>query len=292
MDISIIIVNYNTKEMTVRCVEAFLYNRQDDYDIEIILVDNSSIDGSKEYFYQKYSNNKRVKLIFNDNNYGFGIANNIGAEIATGKYIAFVNSDTYIKHFNFKNLINCFEKCKNIGALSCKILYPNGLIQTIGYNYPSLWNDFKLNVLFWNYKFVKNYRYKKYVNKGLIKKDWVSGCFFMCEKHEFLKIKGFDSQIFMYAEDLDICIRFSDIGKKNYVYDKEKIYHLHGQSSKKSKPSLKNMFISKRNYYYVLKKNKITKWPKLIYTMNIIHVIFLFIFIYIRQQIFARRRTE
>jgi len=285
MDISVIIVNFNTKEITARCVESFLRNKENGINIEIIIVDNFSTDGSKEYFQNKYSNIINVKMIFNGSNYGFGVANNMGVRLAVGKYIAFANSDTYIENFSFKNLMNCFNECDNIGALSCKILYADDSIQTTGFNYPSICNDIKLNVFFWNYRFIKKYRYKKYIDRGLFRKDWVSGCFFMCKKDLFLKVTGFDPKIFMYAEDLDICIRFSNTGAQNYVYDKEKIYHLHGQSIKTMNLSLKRMLSSKRSYYYVLKKNNITDFKIFIYLINIIHTIALFIFIYSKQKI-------
>ncbi|MBT2290573.1 glycosyltransferase family 2 protein [Paenibacillus albidus] len=277
MNISIVIVNYNTKEMTSRCVDSFLHNRVDDKDIEIIVVDNASTDGSSVYFQEKYSYRENIKIILNEKNFGFGLANNIGVGVARGHYIAFANSDTYVDGFDFGNLIKCFEEHGNLGALSCKILYPNGSIQTLGFDFPSLLNDFKLNVLFWNYKFVKKIRYRNYHNKGLIKRDWVSGCFFMCKKELFQKVNGFDSEIFMYAEDLDICARFYSLGLENFVYDKEEIYHLHGQSSINSKISFKKMLVSKKNYYYVMRKNKLVIWPQLIYLIHLIHLVGLFL---------------
>ncbi|NUU59624.1 glycosyltransferase family 2 protein [Paenibacillus agri] len=283
MSISIVIVNYNTKEITSRCVDSFLYNRVDDNDVEIIIVDNASTDGSSIYLQEKYSQRENIRIILNEKNLGFGLANNIGVKVAKGNYIAFANSDTYVESFNFKNLITCFEEQKNIGALSCKILYPNGSIQTLGFNFPSLWNDFKLNALFWNYKFMKKIRYRKYKNKGLIERDWVSGCFFICKKELFKEVNGFDSSIFMYAEDLDICARFFSLGCRNFVYDKEQIYHLHGQSSINSKVSFKKMLKSKKNYYYVMRKNKLVIWPGVIYLMHLIHLIGLFLFKRFRQ---------
>ncbi|OZQ61774.1 hypothetical protein CA600_24235 [Paenibacillus sp. VTT E-133280] len=278
MLISIVIVNFNTKEITSRCVDSFLYNRVDGNNIEIIIVDNASTDGSGHYFQEKYFQKENIKIILNEKNFGFGLANNMGVSIARGHYIVFANSDTYVEGFDFKNLIACFEEKENIGALSCKILYPNASIQTLGYNFPSLWNDFLLNALFWNYKFAKKVRYRKYENKGLFERDWISGCFFMCKKEIYQQVNGFDPDIFMYAEDLDICARFFALGSRNYVYDKEQIYHLHGQSSINSKVNFKKMLIGKKNYYYVMRKNKLVKWPGIIYLMHLIHIVGLFLF--------------
>jgi GT2 family glycosyltransferase len=269
MELSVIIINYNTKLMTKECVDSYIDNLDKKVTYEIIIVDNNSKDGSKEYFNVCYSSIPNVNLICNDKNVGFGNANNIGVRCAKGKYLLFANSDTIIKKFNIHNMINCFEAKGDVGALSCKIINQDDSIQSLGFDYPSLLNDFKLNFLFWNYNFIKKYRYANYKDKGLIKRDWVSGSFLMCQKENFDIVEGFDPKIFMYAEDLDICARFQKIGKDNYVYDKEEIYHFHGKSGK---IDYFKLIAAKKNYLYVIEKNGLSIFPKLIYTMNVIHI--------------------
>ena len=91
MDVSIIIINYNTKDITSDCIKSVLkYTKSISY--EIILVDNASTDGSREFFSQYQG----VKYVYNDTNYGFGVANNIGSKYASGEYLFFLNSDTIL----------------------------------------------------------------------------------------------------------------------------------------------------------------------------------------------------
>lgn len=275
IQVSLIILNFNTKKMTEDCINSYLKNFDEQITYEIILIDNNSSDGSKEYFTEKYSLSKRIKLVFNDSNIGFGNGNNIGASLAKGEFLVFANSDTIIKKLNVLNLINCFKEVNNIGILSCKIMNNDDSIQSVGYNFPSIWNDIKLNFLFWNFNFVKKIRYRNYMERGLFQTDWLTGSFFMCKRTDFLEINGFDSSIFMYAEDLDLCARMKALGRKNYIFDKEEIYHLHGKSSGGNNVKFQNLLESKKNYLYVLKKNDLVKYPYLLYLFSIIHIFIL-----------------
>ena len=256
MEISIIIVNYNTKKITEECIVSLLNNPTvNNIEYEIIVVDNKSSDGSLEYLKnKKYS---RTKIISNNRNSGFGQGNNLGIKNSKGEYILLLNSDTIANNLNFEKMIKIFEENNDIGILSTKILNDDNSIQSLGFKYPSVLNEIKLNQLFWNYNFVKKIRFRNYKDKGLKKVDWVSGCCMMFRKDDFENIGMFDEKIFMYAEDLDICYRMNKSGKGIYVYDKTNIYHLHGKSSEKKTLKLKNLLKIRANYYYVIKKNNI-----------------------------------
>lgn len=274
---SFIIVNYNTKDITLNCVESLLNNKYlAKIDYEIIIIDNCSSDGSIELFKEKF-NRENIIVKKNKFNSGFGDANNIGSEISSGDILVFINSDTIANKTDFSILRDNVIK-NNVGFLTCKILNRDGSIQSLGNNYPSISNDLKINLLLWNYNFMKRIRFKNYNNKGLIKVDWISGSFMLCRKSCFDKIGGFDKNIFMYSEDIDICKRMELIGKENYVYDKTYIYHLHGESSKGKKLSLRKMLKSKENYYYVIKKDSICNGIGLIRLINTIHIFLLYIF--------------
>ena len=93
MDVSVIIVNYNTLQMTKDCIDSVI-EKTTDVDYEIILVDNASTDGSKEFF----KNYRGITYIYNEKNLGFGAANNTGAKTATGDFLFFLNSDTLFKN--------------------------------------------------------------------------------------------------------------------------------------------------------------------------------------------------
>ncbi|MGG0590882.1 glycosyltransferase family 2 protein [Priestia megaterium] len=255
-DLSFIIVNYNTKIITSECIESINKNKAlANFNYEIIVVDNNSSDGSLDYFQKQ--NFYNVRLIRNEANKGFGQANNIGAINSQGEYLVLLNSDTIVDQTNFSLLINTISGDESIGVLSAKILNENGTIQSLGFNFPGLRNDAKLNLLFWNYNFIKKFRYKKYKGRGIFKADWVSGCFMIMRKSDYQSINGFDENIFMYAEDVDLCFRLFKNKKYSYINDQTFIYHLHGKSGDKKDIKLSQLLKRKENYYYVIKKNKL-----------------------------------
>lgn len=124
LDVSVIIINYNTLKMTDECICSVI-EKTSGISYEIILVDNASTDGSKEFF----SNDPRVTYIYNDENLGFGRANNRGIEIASGKYLLLLNSDTLLLNNAVRLFFNYFENygdAQAIGALGCVLKDPCG----------------------------------------------------------------------------------------------------------------------------------------------------------------------
>lgn len=255
IDISFIIINYKTKDITENCILSIQSNKYlKNLNYEIILVDNNSNDGSYEFFTTQNHNN--TIIIKNDFNEGFGVANNIGVKYSKGKYIVLLNSDTLVDETEFDKLINLIVNNKEIGVLSAKILNHDSSIQSLGFQFPNLINEIKLNLFFWNFNFMKSIRYKNYIDKGLYRTDWVSGAFMIIRKNDFILADGFDPSIFMYAEDLDLCYRLSEMEKYSYVFDKTSVYHLHGKSGIKSDISIKKLIEKRKPYYYVMRKNQ------------------------------------
>lgn len=124
MDVSIIIVNYNTKNLTKDCINS-IYEQTAGLEFEIIVSDNNSKDGSIEMIKESFPN---VILIENNENLGFGRANNKGLAVATGKYIFYLNSDTILLNNAVKIFFDYFEKHnnENIGALGCNLQNKDG----------------------------------------------------------------------------------------------------------------------------------------------------------------------
>lgn len=260
--ISFVIVNYNTASITKNAIDSIERNKYlKKIRHEIILVDNASTDNSLSIFKDNYQDDKDIILIKNKKNYGFGYANNVGVKEARGKYICIINSDTLSLDTNYEELLCIIEENKDI-ILSCKILNSDLSIQSLGFDKPTLYNEFKLYILFWNFNFVKKIRYKNKKNIGMNKRSWVSGAFFIISRDNYEKLNGFDESIFMYAEDMDLCIRGEKVGIESYVYDQTSIIHLHGASSSNKKKysvssNLARLIKAKESYFYVIKKNEI-----------------------------------
>ena len=137
-DVSIIIVNWNTKDLLLSCVSSLKSNTHKTT-MEIIVVDNASLDGSQDALRRKFP---FVRLIQNPENLGFAKANNIGIQKSTGEYICLVNSDVEVKNACIDNMVAYMNRHSEIGIIGPKIYYPDGKVQFSRKRFPSLWNNF------------------------------------------------------------------------------------------------------------------------------------------------------
>ena len=256
--ISFVIVNYMNFSVTEECISSIKKNVNEN--CEIIVVDNASPNNCVEYLTEKYINDPLVKIIANDKNYGFGTANNIGAKLAKGEIIYFVNSDVLFEDFDFASFSDILRKNPKIGMLSCKILFKDGSVQSVGNSMPTYRSLFCENILFCNSKKSKNRRYRNYSNRGLSSCVWCSGSFFACRKDNYFDIGGFDENIFLYGEDLELGINFVKHGYVNKVDDTYYVYHLHGSSTKGSGISYNQIMKRKLNDLYVFNKYQLFKY--------------------------------
>lgn len=236
MIFSIIIVNFNTKNLLNNCIDSIL-NNCDRSNYEIIVIDNGSKDGSVEMIKKQYSDN--LKVIINQENKGFGSANNKGAKIAMGEYLFFLNSDTVIKDDIFLELEQSFKKNKNTGIIAPKLLLDDGSEQPFAFgNFPKI-----INVII--KKFAPSQKYKE----SSFKTDWVSGAALVIKKDIFEKIGGFDEKIFMYFEDIDLCKRVNELGYDVVVNPLVKITHYCAKSPVQFK-NRKEYYYRSQDYFY------------------------------------------
>lgn len=231
IDVSIIIVNYNTLEMTKKCIESVVqFTKKNSF--EIILVDNGSTDGSVEYF-SKYP---RITFIPNHKNLGFGRANNVGAKEAHGKYLFLLNSDTLL----FNDIINVFFNYsesnggKRLACCGCSLL--DGKMQptlSCGH-FPSLMQEFS------SIGFYRLYR-KKFHRKWAVaypfeksrpeEVDYIIGADWFIKKELFDLLGGFDEDYFMYYEESDLAYRMRQIGYCSVLLPEKGIIHYGGAST-------------------------------------------------------------
>jgi len=229
MDLSIVILNYNTKELTLNCINSIFseYKKElDDLKFEIILVDNNSEDESLEAF--KKLKIKGLKLIESKENLGFSKGCNLGASKASGKYILFLNSDTEIKDQGFVKMVDYLNKNENVAILGGKLKNSDGTSQPSAGNFYNLFNLF-----FWLLGFERLGFSKKSPNL-LEKVDWVSGASLMIRKNVFEKIGEFEKQLFMYIEDMDLCFKARKKGFLTYFYPEITLFHSQTGSSNRT----------------------------------------------------------
>ncbi len=240
MDVSIIIVNYNTHELLRDCLIS-IYKHTTEINFEVIVSDNGSVDGSIEMLKQDFP---QVVLIENNANLGFGRANNRGLAIAKGKYIFYLNSDTVLLNNAVKFFYDYWENSpekERIGALGCNLVDGEGRITHSWANFPDC-NAVIIDSIKANYGMIKLFCFKligkelpqktfndKVIQKKIGEVDFIIGAdlFLRNNKNAF-----FDEKIFLYTEEVDLQFQLQKESKKRLLIDGPVILHLEGASSK------------------------------------------------------------
>lgn len=231
LDLSIIIVSYNTKKFLRDCLNS-LYTNTKGVKFEVIVVDNRSTDGSQQMLVKHFP---KVKLIRSDQNLGFGRANNLGAKQAKGKYLLFLNPDTLIAPDSIKESIELANQTTKLGAMTIRLLFDDGSIQPTGGYFPTL-----LRLLAWHTGLDELPILKQLLGPihppasfytHSFEPDWITGAFMLIPNNIFKEVGGFDKQIFMYGDDLELCYRLKQQGRKVIYSSSPSITHLQSKAS-------------------------------------------------------------
>lgn len=232
-ELSIVIVNFNTRKITQHCIESIyksfrLYKSSDAPKFEIILIDNASVkDDSVAYFTEYAQKHKNIVFVANQNNTGFGPANNQGVALAKGEFVLLLNSDTIILKDAIHKLYEYyvkFQKTKHF--VGPKLLNRDMTPQPSAapfYTLPVVFGALFLRGDYWGLT--------RYSPKKIREVGWVSGACIMTRKDYFEKVGGFDETIFMYMEEVDLLYRALKMGMKTFFFPKSRIIHLGSASS-------------------------------------------------------------
>lgn len=260
--LSIIILSYNTRDLTLTCVETLINSLQESsFNSEIIVVDNASADGSVEMLknIKKDFSSKKTNIItvYNRENTGYPRGNNIGLKHATGKYILFLNSDVIVKEVKWDEVIGYMEHNEKVGALTVRVMLPTGELDRASHRgFPTAWNAFGYysglekitsNIPVVN-KWFGGYHLTHERLTDLHSIDSPSGAFYLTRSSLMDALNGFDETFFMYGEDLDLSYRIKEAGYDVIYYPSGTVLHLKYQSGlKKDKKSTKS---KTRAYFY------------------------------------------
>lgn len=255
IDVSIIIVNYNGFGLLKNCLIT-LYKFSKNFDFEVLVVDNNSTDGNIEELVREFD---KVILIKNKTNLGFAKANNIALNIAQGKYILFLNNDVYLIDNSIKMVLDFAQTQSDDTFIGCKLLNTDHTWQASIANFPSGLNSFSANfflyLLFPNSKYLNKYHLQRKEIREPIIIDYVLGAFLFGSRETFLKLKGFDTKFFFYAEDIDLCYRLKLLGGKTIYYPLTSVIHIGGASVKTNQWfKFKNKAISELQFFQKHKK--------------------------------------
>lgn len=251
MDVSIIIVTYNTLSMTRDCIDSVIKHTAG-ISYEIILVDNASKDGSRKYF-DKLSN---IKYIYSEENLGFGRANNLGLIYATGDYIFFLNSDTLTKN-NASKYFYDYCKTYNKPCVLGTMLYSAEGKETLSFeNLPTISSILFDSLTAYMPFLLNNKRNEGKDNVYPKNVGYISGAALFVPKNLIKEIGAFDPKFFMYYEETDWQMRMSKVGIERIVIDSPKIIHFGGMSFGQSKAvSMRREEMVLRSLFIYLKNN-------------------------------------
>ncbi len=234
MDVSAVIVNWNTKDLTSQCIKSILQG-QDRYRTEIILVDNASTDGSAEYFEKEFP---EIRLIRNSQNLGFAKANNQGIMASSGRYICLLNSDVVILENCLEKLCDFLSDNPKVGLVGPKLLNADGTIQHSVAGLPTPWNTLcralALDSIFPKIELFGDYLMKYREISETQPVDVIYGAMWVTTRQALGQVGLLDEQFFIFGEDLDWCKRFHDAGRNIVYLPLAQAIHHGGASSSKA----------------------------------------------------------
>ncbi len=239
MTLSVILLSYNTRDITIRCLsnlESAIENLKKDtgWSAEVIVVDNGSKDGSVDEIKRRFS---WANLIIPGENLGFAKGNNLGMNQAKGELFLLLNSDVYLEEESLSKVVNYFMKNTSLDVVGCQLMNPDGTIQpSYGYfptlprvaafmffvdNLPVIRSDIKsIHVRDRN-----RYEYD-------VSPDWITGAFVLIKKEVWEKVGGIDEKYFMYGEEMEWMYRIRKAGYKIGYTPTARAVHLGGASTK------------------------------------------------------------
>jgi GT2 family glycosyltransferase len=232
--VSIIIVNYNSFDLLQNCLTS-LINHSQDFNYEIIVVDNNSSEAEVETITSQFNN---IILIKNKVNEGFAKANNKAVNVARGKYLLLLNNDTVFVENSLKKLLEHSEIINSKFIVSCKLINEDGSFQNSAYNFPSIirliGSTFFIDQLFPSMHFFS--KHDTSIRKASIpvEVDAVMGALLFIPKRTYELLGGLDERYFFYYEDVDICYRLNKIGGKTIYLPQTSVFHLGGASAGKN----------------------------------------------------------
>lgn len=264
MDISIIIVTYNSANDIEKCLLSIIKETKD-INYEVWVIDNSSKDNTVDIVNKYVDEYENINLVISENK-GFNAGNNIGIKKSTGEYIALLNPDTILLNNAFKIIINNMKKQKNVGACGATLYHEDMSLNMSHGSFPSL-----LETLVRIIKIRKDETYYLAdTSKKIMEVEFPSGADFVFKRALIDEIGLLDEDYFIYFDETDYALKIKKLGLKNYIYTDAKIIHAQGKSTENVSDFAYEMFIE--SYAKYLKKNVSSIESKLIMYLRIFEI--------------------
>ncbi len=230
MDVSVIVVNYRSREKTRGCL---LSLRKADFSgilHEIIVVDNSEENDFDEAFRKEFP---EATFLWSGKNLGMGSGNNCGARDAKGSFFLILNPDTVIRPDVVRVLFNFMKDREDVGIAGPKLLNPDGTLQYSCLRFPKLWTPILRRTFLGRFapRHLGRYLMTDFDHGSERNVDWMIGSCLMIRADFYRKAGGFDERFFMYFEDIDLCRRSWRGGLRVVYYPRAVVVHDHARGS-------------------------------------------------------------
>ncbi|MDO8671556.1 MAG: glycosyltransferase family 2 protein [Dehalococcoidia bacterium] len=248
LDLSVIIVNWNTKDLLLRCLESLRVDLNDTdqwhllpdgrpLSFEVLVVDNASTDGSADMVAARFP---QVRLLANETNAGFTKANNQAISLSQGQYVILLNSDAEIVGQAMETMVTYLDDHPEIGVVGPKLLNTDGSVQSSHRRFPTLATGFVESTILQRY-FPRSRLLSRYYCLDLPADreqdvDWVVGACLMVRRTAIAEVGLLDDDFFMYSEELDWCWRIKKAGWKVAFLASAEVVHHYGKSSERDLP--------------------------------------------------------
>lgn len=284
IDLSICIVNWNTKDYLQKCLNS-IYENAKDINFEIIIVDNASTDDSVKMVKREFP---EVILIENKENLGFNAANNQGIKKSRGRYILLLNPDTIVLSNALNEMVQFMDGNENAGVLGCKILNPDKTVHFYFRKDPTLKKEI-IKLLLPERFTLEEMRTKPQDYETVHEVDILSGCCIMVRKEVFNKIGVLDEKFFMYCDDVDLCYRVRKNNWKIFYIPSAQIIHYGKQSTNQCKTEM--VIESYKSTYKLLEKiyGRLTAY---LFKFSAVVISILKIFLYLVFLFFGNKKQE
>lgn len=233
IDLSIVILNFNTRGLLRDCLSSLKKTEKDGYSWEVFVVDNASMDGSSEMVKREFP---EVELIENKKNIGFAAGNNLAVARAKGRYLLFLNPDTIVFPETLKETVSFMKENKSVGAVTCRVELADGTLDEAAHRgFPTPWNAFchfsGLEKIFPKARLFSGYKMGWADMEKIHEIDALAGAFMLVMRKAGNAAGWWDEDYFWYGEDLDFCFRLKERGWKIIYFPKVKIVHYKGAAS-------------------------------------------------------------